>query len=102
MQQGSFVFRSGAKASDYIDQAGGDGQNAYSSMTFVVLPDGTARRLEERSWLNFSSEDLPPGSTIVVPRDIMPFDLRQTIMDFSQVFSQLAISAASIAVISRD
>jgi hypothetical protein len=36
-----------------------------------------------------------------VPRDVTPLDLRQTIIDVSQIFSQLAISIASVAVISR-
>ena len=54
-----------------------------------------------RSWLSFEVANLPPGSSIVVPRDVTPLDLRQTIIDVSQIFSQFAVSIASIAVLSK-
>jgi len=65
-----------------------------------VAADGSARRVQQ-SWLSFDAENLPPGSTIVVPRDVTPLDTRQMILDVSQIFSQLAVSIASVAVISR-
>jgi hypothetical protein len=65
------------------------------------MPDGSARRVE-RSWLSFGATTvLPPGSSVVVPRDVTPLDIRQTIIDISTIFSQLAVSVASLAVISR-
>lgn len=100
MQPGSLPYRSGTTLREYIDRAGGYRASADSSNTFIVLPDGSARKVE-RSWLNFSSETLPPGSAIVVPRDVTPLDMRQVIIDVSQIFSQLAVSIASVAVISR-
>lgn len=98
MQPSSFQFSSKMSVSDYIDQAGGYAQFADRSMTFLVLPDGTAR-LVESSWLDLSSPDIPPGSTIVVPRDVAPIGLRQIIMDTTSILSQVAITAASLAVI---
>jgi protein involved in polysaccharide export with SLBB domain len=102
MQPGSFPYRAGEKIGDYLARAGGYARFADESMTFVVLPDGTARRVE-RSWLSFdaTASNLPPGSAIVVPRDMAPFDLRQSLIDISQIFSQFAVSIASIAVISK-
>jgi protein involved in polysaccharide export with SLBB domain len=100
MQPGSYPYRAGASLEDYVRKAGGDTNLADSSETYIVLPDGSARKVEN-SWLSFSSNDLPPGSAIVVPRDVTPLDLRQTIIDVSQIFSQLAVSIASVAVISR-
>jgi len=86
---------------DYIERAGGYSRLADEGQTFIVLPDGTARRLE-KSWLRFGATDaLPPGSAIVIPRDVTPLDLRQTIIDISQIMSQLAVSIASVAVLSR-
>jgi hypothetical protein len=52
------------------------------------------------SWLDFNSERIPPGSTIFVARDISGIDLHQIIIDTTQIFSQLAVSAASLAVLS--
>ncbi|HVV27166.1 MAG TPA: SLBB domain-containing protein [Rhizomicrobium sp.] len=100
LQPGSYPYKPGRTLGDYIDQAGGYSSTADSSQTFIVLPDGSARRVE-RSWLSFSSENLPPGSAIVVPRDVTPLDMRQVIIDVSQIFSQLAVSIASVAVLSR-
>ena len=101
MQAGSFPYLAGATVDDYLARAGGYSGLADKSEVYVVLPDGTARRLE-RSWLRFgATTSLPPGSAIVVPRDVTPLDLRQTIIDVSQVLSQLAVSIASVAVLSK-
>jgi protein involved in polysaccharide export with SLBB domain len=100
LQPGNFTYRKGATLEDYIAQAGGYSAIADESHTYVVLPNGEARRVT-RSWLNFEVTDLPAGSSIVIPRDVTPLDLRQTIIDVSQIFSQFAVSIASIAVLSR-
>ncbi|HWA70599.1 MAG TPA: SLBB domain-containing protein [Rhizomicrobium sp.] len=99
-QPGSYILQARATMRDYIARAGGYSSTADESNAYVVLPDGSARKVET-SWLNFTSNDLPPGSAIVVPRDVTPLDLRQVIIDTSQIFSQLAVSIASVAVISR-
>lgn len=100
LQPGSYPYKPGESLGDYIARAGGYASTADESQTFVVLPDGSARRIE-RSWLSFRAENLPPGSAIVVPRDVTPLDLRQTIIDVSQIFSQFAVAIASVAVLSR-
>lgn len=100
LQPGSYPYKPGESLGDYIQRAGGYSSTADESQTFIVLPDGSARRVE-RSWLSFSENSLPPGSAIVVPRDVTPLDLRQTIIDVSQVLSQFAVSIASVAVLSK-
>jgi protein involved in polysaccharide export with SLBB domain len=100
LQPGNFSYRKGATIEDYIDQAGGYSGIADESLTYIVMPNGEARRVN-KSWLNFEVANLPPGSAIVVPRDVTPLDLRQTIIDVSQIFSQFAVSIASVAVLSR-
>ena len=100
LQPGSYTYLPDATIHSYIEKAGGYSSTADNDHTFVIFPDGSARRVR-KSWLYFSADDLPPGSTIVVPRDIMPFDLRQTIVDVSQILSQLAISIASVAILSK-
>ncbi len=100
MNSTSFPSEPNVSVHEYIDRAGGFSRFADDSLTFVVLPDGTARQVE-KSWFNMGSDSIPPGSTIVVPKDINPFDLRQLMVDSSQILSQLAIAAASLAVLSR-
>jgi polysaccharide export outer membrane protein len=100
MQPGSFPYRAGMSLEDYIEQAGGYAATSDESLTFIVLPDGSARRIQ-KSWLNFDAQSLPPGSTIVVPRDVTPLNTRQLILDVSSIFSQFAVSIASMAVLAK-
>ena len=44
MQPGSFPYRAGQTLDDYIEQAGGYSATADDSLTFIVLPDGSARQ----------------------------------------------------------
>ena len=101
LRQGSFPYRSENSAADYIAQAGGEAQFADSSLTFVVLPDGTARQIES-SWIKLNHDDIPPGSVIVVPRDVAPLLLHDLILDTVSILSQLAVGAASIAVLAKN
>jgi len=101
LQPGAFPARPNMSVKDYLDRAGGYSQFADDSLTFVVLPDGTARQADS-SWLNFDNPNIPPGSTIVVPRNAAILDTRQIILDITGIFRDLAVGAASLAVISRN
>jgi len=100
LQPGSFPYEKPGNVQDYLDAAGGYAQYADESLTFVILPDGKAEKIEA-SWFNIGNRPIPPGSTIVVPRDLAPYDTRQLILDMTQIFSQLAVVAASLAVLSN-
>ena len=101
LNSGSFQFETGLGVKDYVERAGGTSQGADEGRTFLVLPDGSARLVQE-NWLSFNNTSMiPPGSTIIVPRDLQPFNLSQFLKDATQITSQLAITAASIAVIGR-
>ena len=94
-------YQAGQDVGDYLQLAGGTTQGADRGRIFVVLPDGSAQ-LASRNWLTFANSSLiPPGSTIVVPRDLQPFNLTQFLRDATQITSQLAVTAASIAVIGQ-
>ena len=54
MQQGSFTFDSKMTAKDYVARAGGPSEFADTSLTFLVLPDGTSRRVSS-SWCDLDS-----------------------------------------------
>jgi protein involved in polysaccharide export with SLBB domain len=101
LEPGSFVYHPSFSAEDYLSKAGGSTAFADESLTFIVLPDGSAVKLD-KAWLPFDSQRVPPGSTIVVPRDIAPLQWSDILANASQVFSQLAVAGASLAVISTN
>lgn len=100
MQPGSYSYRPGMTVADYIKRAGGYAQYSDADLTFVVQPDGSARR-QETSWLNFEIQSLPPGSSIVVPRDLAPLTARQIMLDTTGILSSLVVTLASLAVLAR-
>ncbi|WP_343207197.1 SLBB domain-containing protein [Azospirillum formosense] len=93
-------FVSGKTAEAYLREAGGASRNADDARIFLVLPDGRAQPLSLSSW-NHTVTAIPPGSSIVVPRDPKPFDLMEFSKNMGTILGQLAISAAAIAVISE-
>jgi hypothetical protein len=44
---------------------------------------------------------VPPGSLVVVPQNPSPYENWGFLRDATQVFSQIALSAAALAVIAR-
>ena len=101
MQPGSFTYNRKLSASDYLAKAGGFSGFADDSLVYIILPDGSAERYET-SWLPNGGQSVPPGSVIVVPRDIAPFSWQDFLINSSQIFSQLAVSGASLAVLSTN
>jgi protein involved in polysaccharide export with SLBB domain len=101
MQPGSYSYQPGLTVDDYVRRAGGYAQFSNEGLTFIVQPDGSARKVET-SWLGFGdSSVLPPGSSIVVPRDLAPLTARQILLDVSGIFSSFAVTAASLAVLAK-
>jgi protein involved in polysaccharide export with SLBB domain len=101
MQPGSYSYQAGMTVRDYIKKAGGYSQFSDEDLTFIVQPDGSARKVES-SWLNFdAAQALPPGSAIVVPRDLAPLDVRQLVLDITSIVGSFAVTAASLAVLAN-
>lgn len=84
-------FRTDKDPNDYIAEAGGMTYYADDDRTFVLYPDGSAQPLMVSAW-NHKAAFIPPGSTIVVPRDPKPFDFLTSARDFTQILSNLAIT----------
>lgn len=91
----SLQFRKDKDPLDYIHEAGGFTYHADKNRTFVLYPDGSAQPLQVNSW-NHTPIFIPPGSTIVVPRDPKPFDFIESAKDISQILSNLAITSVFI------
>src|SRR5579885_2027430 len=100
-QPGSFVFKPGMRPQDYIDLAGGYATYSDEDWTYVVYPDGTAQRLDT-SWFSFDKKEIPPGSVIWVPRDILPINWQQLGVDVAKIFSDMAVSAAYLIALDRN
>ncbi len=101
LNPGAMQFIAGTTADQYIRQAGGFQRSADEDRIFVVYPNGQAEPLAVNVW-NFNPVQLPPGSSLVVPKDPAPLDLFTLIREGSAVISQLAITAASLAVINNN
>ena len=98
LNPGAMQFIAGTRVDKYIRQAGGFQQGADENRLFVVLPNGVAQPISISAF-NYTPVQVPPGSTIVVPKDPTPFNLFTFTRELSTVLSQLAITAASLAVI---
>ncbi len=94
-------FRTNKTPLDYVREAGGTSYYADQDRTFVIYPDGSAQPLNVSSW-NHSAAMIPPGSTIIVPRDPKPFDFLDTAGRVSQMIANLAISGLYIEAIGDD
>lgn len=99
LNPGALQFEPGKDVEDYVDESGGLQNTADNDRVYVVYPNGVAEPVNISRWA-FSSIQIPPGSTIIVPKDTSPLKI-EFVRDIVTIFSQLALSAASIAVISR-
>jgi polysaccharide biosynthesis/export protein len=102
LNPGSFQYRPNMSLDDYVDQAGGYTKVAEDDLTFVIMPDGSARTPSSNILSFFGSDPIPPGSTIVVPPNPAPFNTMVFLTQVSQIFGQVAIAAASLSAISHN
>lgn len=91
----SLQFRKSKEPRDYLMEAGGFTFDADKDRIFVIYPDGSAQPILVSTW-NHTPVLIPPGSTVVVPRDPKPFDFIQAAKDVSQILSNLAITGIFI------
>lgn len=100
LNPGALQFEPGKQVEDYLDEAGGYQETADKGRVFVIYPNGVAKPVTMSLWAR-SDIEIVPGTTIVVPKDVNPFETLNIVRNITQVLSSLAVSAASIAVISR-
>jgi len=97
---GSLQFSSGWRAAQYVTASGGTQRFADLSRAFIVLPNGASVPAGLGAWQQ-GGPPVPPGSLVILPNDPSPFESWGFLRDLTQVASQLAISTAALAVISR-
>ena len=100
--QNSFLYVRGRRAGSYLQMAGGPNREADRSRTFIIRANGEVVNRDKYQGLwgsEFKSIPINPGDTIVVPeKNFKPSALRGLI-DWSQMFSQFALGAASISLL---
>jgi protein involved in polysaccharide export with SLBB domain len=101
LSPGNYRYTPKLTVSDYIAMSGGYNRFADDDHVFVINPDGTARAVSDDVF-NFSPEGLSPGTMVVVPRDLKPLDLGALTVTVAKVFSDFALSAASVAVLAQN
>lgn len=98
LNPGALQFVKGKTIKQYLAETGGIQRSADEKRLFLVYPNGVARPLPRRFW-GSSKETLPPGTTIVVPKDTDPLAGLQLTREITSIVSQFALSAASFAVV---
>jgi protein involved in polysaccharide export with SLBB domain len=101
LNPGAQQFIAGKSAPAYLKDAGGTMSTADEGRTYLVLPNGTAQPVKSRGWGASARLTPPPGSTVVVPKNIDPLYKLSVFRDVATIFGQLAISAATIGVLAN-
>lgn len=100
--QNSFLYSPLRRVGDYLHLAGGANRDADRKYEFLIRADGSvvSRRDTHTIFGNdFFSLRVYPGDTIVVPEKLYKPSRLQGLLQYTQLFSQLALGAASINVI---
>ena len=95
---GALQFIAGKTVVDYIGETGGTAKSADKRRIFLVLPNGTAQPLRDLKAIN-AKVIVPPGSTIIVPKDIDPLFTLDLIRDLSGIFGTLISSVATVSIL---
>lgn len=101
--QNSFLYKPSQRVEGYLLQAGGPNRDADKRHAFIIRANGNVESRDRSGGLwssdRFSRLHLNPGDTIVVPdKTYRPSALRG-FLEWSQLFSQVALGAAAINII---
>jgi protein involved in polysaccharide export with SLBB domain len=100
--QNSFLFARGRRAGDYLHLAGGENRDADRRHIFIIRADGSVVSHQMASSIfgnDFMSLPMHPGDTIVVPEKTFKPSSLAGLLEYTQLFSNLALGAASLNVI---
>lgn len=97
--QNSFIYSKKQHVKYYVQLAGGVNRNADKKHPFVIRADGSVISQDLVGEKNFDKVVIQPGDTIVVSeKSFGPTKLR-SILDFSQLFAQLAVGSAVLGTV---
>jgi protein involved in polysaccharide export with SLBB domain len=101
-EQSSFLYQEDLRVGDYLHKAGGPARSADRGHMFVIRADGSVVSRSATSPLfakSFTGLPIYPGDTLVVPAYINKTTFVRDLMDWTQIFSNLALGAAAINVL---
>lgn len=87
---------------EYLRESGGTSKSADKGRIFLVLPNGTSQPISGRGWGRASNAIVPPGSTIIVPKDIDPLYKLDLVKDITGIIGTLLTSVATVAILARN
>jgi len=102
LNPGALQFVPGKGVAEYIEEVGSYTRSADTSRVYIVYPNGVARPISLSSWGGDRDLSIPPGTAIVVPTDLSAYDTLSLVKEVGDIFRNLAVSAASIAVLLRN
>lgn len=100
--QNSFLYARGDRVGTYLQMAGGPNKDADRRHAFVIRADGEviSYDMAHGPWGNeFDHLSMNPGDTIVIPDKTLKPSVLRGVLDFTQLFSQLALGASVLAVL---
>jgi hypothetical protein len=100
--QNSFLYEKGKTIGAYLQQAGGPNRDADQHHEFLIRASGevVSYKTGNGLWGNeFSRQRVNAGDTIVVPEKTFRPSALRGVLDWTQIFSQLAFGAAAIRVL---
>lgn len=101
-EQASFLYEEDLRVGDYLKKAGGPARSADRSHMFVVRADGSVVSRSVNTVLfskSFDAVRMNPGDSLIVPTYINRPTFARSFMDWSQIFSNLALGAAAVNVL---
>ncbi|HEY0758941.1 MAG TPA: SLBB domain-containing protein [Acidisarcina sp.] len=100
--QNSFLYSPTRRTGDYLRLAGGPNRDADPHRAFIIRADGSvlSRSASLNLWGNaFEATRMYPGDTLVVPERVYKTSALRGFLDWSQLFSQVALGAAAINIL---
>ena len=98
---GAVQYQPNRKVSQYVADAGGTQFSADKGRIYVVYPNGLAQPVKNSVWRS-SNTAVPPGSTVIVPKNLDPLfklDLAQNIIS---IIGSLVSSVATVAILANN
>ncbi|MFZ4687945.1 MAG: SLBB domain-containing protein [Polymorphobacter sp.] len=99
---GALQFISGKSVGEYLRETGGTQSTADKGRIFVVLPNGTSQPVGGRGWGRSDNGVIPPGSTIIVPKNIDPLYKLDLAKDITGIIASLLTSVATVAILATN
>jgi protein involved in polysaccharide export with SLBB domain len=100
--QNSFLFTQSRQVSAYLHLAGGPNRNADEKHEFIIRANGEVLSKDsvDNAWKRpFMGVPLYPGDTLVVPEKVFKPSVMRSALEWSQLFSQLALGSAAIGAL---